>query len=63
MITDQNLNLTAPQTLGPAISNRHYLPIRNEVKSFPSNTDTRSNRQWILALPFSRLPKSSPQLP
>ena len=35
------------------ISNRHYLPIRNALKSFPLFADTRSNRQWISALPIS----------
>ena len=43
------------------ISNRHYLPIRNGIKSFPLFADTRSNRQWILTLTiWNRFSAASP---
>lgn len=43
----------SPESALPEISNRHYLSIRNGVKSFPFFVRTRSNRQWISALPVS----------
>ena len=55
------LNLT-PSAALPGISNRHYLPIGNEAKSFNCNTDHPSNRQWILTPVFVK-PSPRPSRP
>jgi hypothetical protein len=44
-IGGDNRGILPPFIASPKISNRHYLPIRNALNSFPLFADTRSNRQ------------------